>query len=83
MVKDAMNPFDSELDPTHLYNIGTGEDVSDNTEYLLFTINKIHIWVHWKSKSIWDENTSTKSAHICIRSRWTQTFLKKTDKVVH
>ena len=38
MVKDAMNPFDSELDPTHLYNIA-----SDNSEKLLFTIKKIHI----------------------------------------
>ena len=43
MVKDAMNPFDSELDPTHLYNIGTGEAASDNTEKLLFTIKKIQI----------------------------------------
>ena len=34
MVKDAMNPFDGELDPTHLYNIGTGEAASDNRERL-------------------------------------------------
>ena len=43
MVKDTMNPFDSELDPIHLYNIGTGEAVSDNTEKLLFTIKNMHI----------------------------------------
>ena len=65
----SMNPFDGELGLTHLFNIGTGEAASDNTEILFFTIKKIHIRMHWKAKPNWDENTSTKSAHICIQSR--------------
>lgn len=32
MVKETMNPFDSEVDSGHFYNIGTGETVSDNRE---------------------------------------------------
>ena len=46
MAKDTMNPFDGELGLTHLFNIGTGEAASDNTEILFFTIKKIHIRMH-------------------------------------
>ena len=41
MVKETMNPFDRELDPIHLYNIGTGKAASDNSEKFIFTSNKV------------------------------------------
>jgi hypothetical protein len=41
MVKETMNPFDSEHDPEHLYNIGTGRAASDRTEKFLLSAAEI------------------------------------------
>ena len=50
MVKETMNPFNSELDPGHLYNIGTGKAASDNTEK--FLLNEVKIGKEERRKFI-------------------------------
>ena len=41
MIQDTMNPFDSRLDPDHLYNNGTGKSASVDTEKFLIGVAAI------------------------------------------
>ena len=38
MVKNALNPFDENIDKEKLYNLGTGKAFSSNTEEFLLSI---------------------------------------------
>ena len=40
-IKDTMNPFDDNLDPSTLYNIGTGKAAKLETSAFLLNIFKI------------------------------------------
>jgi hypothetical protein len=41
MIKDTMNPFDTDIEKTHLYNLATGKSVKIETEKFLLNIEHI------------------------------------------